>query len=64
MPRSKMKQLADNLWVNAYPLSILGTAHGRTVTIIRLPSRRLVLHSMAPFSPDDVAQIRALGEPA
>ncbi len=59
-----MTPLAENLWVKAYPLSVLGTAHGRTVTIIRQPSRRLILHSLAPFSPKDVAQIRALGEPS
>jgi hypothetical protein len=59
-----MKQLTENLWTKAYPLSVLGTTHGRMVTIIRLPSRRLVLHSMAAFSPGDVAQIRALGEPS
>jgi hypothetical protein len=59
-----MKHLAENLWTKAYPLSVLGTTHGRMVTIIRLPSRRLVLHSMGPFSPGDVAQIRTLGEPS
>jgi hypothetical protein len=59
-----MIQLAKNLWVISYPLSILGTSHGRSVSIIRLSSGRLVLHSMAPFSPGDLAQIRALGEPA
>lgn len=59
-----MIQLAENLWTISYPLSILGTSHGRTVSVIRLSSGRLVLHSMALFSPGDVAQIRALGEPA
>jgi hypothetical protein len=57
-----MKQLDENLWVMEYPLSVLGTAHGRRVTIIRLRSGRLVIHSMAPFSAEDVAQIRDLGE--
>lgn len=59
-----MQQLHDNLWIKRYPLSVLGTDHGRTVTIIRLPSGKLIVHSMAPFTPSDVAQIRALGEPA
>ena len=58
-----MKQLAENLWVKTYPLAVLGTYHGRTLTILRVASGRLVLHSMAPFSPSDVAEIRALGEP-
>jgi hypothetical protein len=59
-----MNQLAENLWVKVYPLPLLGTDLGRTVTIIRMPPRRLVVHSMAPFSPSDVAEIRTLGEPS
>lgn len=59
-----MKQLDENLWIQSYPLSVLGTAHGRTVTVIRLPSGQLIVHSMAPFTADDVRTIRALGEPA
>ena len=47
-----------------YPLRLLGMAIGRTVTVIRLSSGKLLIHSTAPFSPDDVAKIRALGEPA
>ncbi len=34
-----------------------------TVTLIRLRSGKLVIHSTAPFTPEDVAAIRALGEP-
>jgi hypothetical protein len=63
MERRFMRKLADNLWIKTYPLSVLGTSHGRTVTVIRLSSGKLVLHSMAPFSPTDLEEIRALGEP-
>lgn len=59
-----MKQIAENLWLLQYPLSVLGTQHGRNVTVIRLRSGRLVLHSMAPFSALDIAQVRSLGTPA
>ncbi|MGV3660892.1 MAG: hypothetical protein ACO1TE_11950 [Prosthecobacter sp.] len=58
-----MKQLAENLWLLQYPLSVLGTAHGRNVTVIRLRSGKLIIHSMAPFPVADVAAIHALGEP-
>lgn len=58
-----MRQIADNLWLLQYPLSVLGTQHGRNVTVIRLRSGRLVVHSMAPFSEEDVAAIRQRGEP-
>jgi hypothetical protein len=58
-----MQQLAENLWIKRFPLSILGTQHGRNVTVIRLKSGKLIVHSMADFSSDDVAEIRSLGEP-
>jgi hypothetical protein len=58
-----MRQLADNLWIKRYPLSVLGTDHGRTVTILRLLSGKVIVHSMAPFSPKDLSEIRGVGEP-
>ena len=58
-----MNQLAENLWVRSYPLAVLGTDHGRNVSIIRVASGRLVVHSMAKFSPSDIAEISALGDP-
>lgn len=57
-----MLALADGLWIKSYPLSVLGTQHGRTVTVLALSSGKLVVHSMAPFSPQDAAEIQALGE--
>jgi hypothetical protein len=59
-----MRKLAENLWTKAYPLSVLGTKHGRTVTVIRLASGKVILHSMAPFSAVDVEEIRSIGQPA
>ncbi len=59
-----MIPIADNLWLLQYPLSVLGTQHGRNVTIIRLASGKLIIHSMAPFTAADLAAIRAEGEPA
>jgi hypothetical protein len=59
-----MNLIAPGLWTLHYPLSILGTGHGRTVTVIRLASGKLLIHSMAPFTAADIAAIRSLGEPA
>jgi hypothetical protein len=59
-----MRKLAHNLWIKSFPLSVLGTRHGRTVTAIRLESGKVILHSMAPFSSADVDEIRSIGEPA
>ena len=59
-----MQNIAENLWLKHYPLSVLGTSHGRNVTVIRLSSGQTMVHSMAPFSSGDLAEIRALGSPA
>ena len=59
-----MRNLAENLWLLHYPLPILGEYLGRNVTIIRLRSGELVIHSTAPFTPADVAAISAFGQPA
>jgi len=58
---TSLRPLAENLWIKSYPLSILGTQHGRNVTLIRLASGKVVVHSMAPFSRADVAEMQSLG---
>lgn len=59
-----MLQIAANLWVIHHPLSVLGTNHGRTTTVMRLSNGKLIVHSMAPFTAQDLAGIQAAGEPA
>jgi hypothetical protein len=59
-----LQSLAPNLWLLAYPLKMLGANLGRNVTIIRLASGRLIVHSTGPFSDEEVASIKALGDPA
>ena len=58
-----MQQLAENLWLMRFPLRLVGTEIGRTVSIIRLRSGDLVIHSTAPFATDDVKGIAKLGTP-
>lgn len=58
-----MKQVAENVWMLRYPLPILGNDFGRNVTIIRLQSGKLVIHSTAPFTAADIEKIRQLGDP-
>ncbi len=55
--------LTENLCRLAYPLKIPGADLRRNVTLIRLQSGKVVIHSTAAFTPADVAAIRALGEP-
>ena len=59
-----LQPIAPNLWLLRYPLVMLGINLGRAVTIIRLATGKLIIHSTGPFSGEDVAAIKALGEPA
>lgn len=59
-----VREIAPNLWLMPYPLKMLGVDLQRNVTLIRLASGKLIIHSTAPFAPEDVAAISALGEPA
>lgn len=61
---SAHQALAENLWLLSYPLKMLGADLRRNVTVIRLRSGQLIVHSTAPFTREDVATIRSLGEPA
>ncbi|MDQ8185778.1 DUF4336 domain-containing protein [Pelagicoccus sp. SDUM812002] len=57
-----MKNLAENIWVLPFELKALGANIGRNVTVIRLESGGLIVHSTAPFEAEHVEQIRSLGE--
>ena len=59
-----MRQIAENVWLVQYPLTLLGLRIGRNVSVIRLASGKLIIHSTGPFTAVDVAKIQALGEPA
>ena len=56
-----MEQLTDNLWHLQYTLKLLGADMQRHVAVMRLASGQLVIHSTGPFTPQDVADINALG---
>jgi hypothetical protein len=58
-----MKKLTEDLWILPYSLRLLGGDFGRPVTIVRLRSGELVIHSTGPFTPEDVAAILAVGQP-
>ncbi|HSI82661.1 MAG: hypothetical protein ACAI35_19590 [Candidatus Methylacidiphilales bacterium] len=58
-----MKVIAENIWIKQYPLSMMGGHQGRVVTLLRLSSGKLIIHSTAAFTAADVAEISALGTP-
>ena len=58
-----MNKITDNVWTKSYPLSLLGGQQGRVVSVLRLTSGKLIIHSTGPFTPADVAAINELGSP-
>ncbi len=56
-----MITLCKNVWLLSYPLRRLGWDLRRNVTIIKLASGRLIMHSTGPFAPDDIRDIKDLG---
>ncbi|HJT81771.1 MAG TPA: hypothetical protein VJ719_11270 [Chthoniobacterales bacterium] len=59
----RWQQIADDVILMQYPFRVFGIDFARNVTLIRLNDGRLVIHSTAPFTSDDVAAIRDFGEP-
>ena len=49
--------LAENLWLPVYPLKMLGADLRRNVTLIRPRSGKVLIHSTAPFTAEDVAAL-------
>lgn len=60
---TSLRVVAPNIWSLIFPLKMLGADLRRTVTIIRLASGRLVIHSTAPFTSENIAEIQNLGTP-
>jgi hypothetical protein len=61
---SALRSVTENLWTMEFPLNLLGGHQNRVVTLIRLSSGELIIHSTGPFSRSTVAEINALGTPA
>jgi len=58
------RQISDDVAVMSFPWRTLGIDFKRNVTLLRLSDGRLIIHSTAPFSREDVAAIQRFGEPA
>ncbi len=58
------RQLSDDAAVMSFPWCTLGIDFKRNVTLLRLSDGRVVIHSTAPFTGEDIAAIRRFGEPA
>jgi hypothetical protein len=58
------RQLSDDVVVMSFPWRTLGIDFRRNVTLLRLSDGRVVIHSTAPFTDEDIAAICRFGEPA
>ena len=58
------RQLSDDVAVMSFPWRTLGIDFKRNVTLLRLSDGRVVIHSTAPFTAENIAAIRRFGEPA
>ena len=58
------RQITDDVVVMSFPWRVLGIDFERNVTLLRLSDGRVVIHSTAPFTAEDIAAIRHFGEPA
>jgi len=60
----KWRQLTNDVAVMSFPWRAFGIDFERNVSLLRLRDGRMVIHSSAPFTAQDVAAIRRFGEPA
>ena len=58
------QQIAPDVLLMSFPWRALGIDFKRTVTLLRLSDGRVVVHSTAKFTDEDIAAIRRFGEPA
>ena len=56
-------RIADDVMLMSFPWRTLGIDFRRNVTLLRLADGRVVVHSTAPFTEQDIAAIRRFGEP-
>jgi hypothetical protein len=60
----RWRQVSDDVVQMSFPWCTLGIDFRRNVTLLRLSDRRVVIHSTARFTAEDIAAIRRFGEPA
>jgi hypothetical protein len=58
---SQLQPVATNLWVIDFPLRVVGLQLGTRMTVVRLASGGLWLHSPGPLQPELVTALSTLG---
>jgi hypothetical protein len=59
-----VRQITDDVAVMSFPWRVFGIDFARNVTLLRLRDGRVVIHSSAPFTAEDIAAVCRFGEPA
>src|SRR5207248_8989420 len=57
------RRIADDVMLMSFPWRTLGIDFMRNVTLLRLADGRVIVHSTAAFTEQDIAAIRRFGEP-
>ncbi len=60
----RWRQITDDVVVMSFPWNVFRIDFARNVTLLRLRDGRVVIHSSAPFTTEDIAAIRRFGKPA
>jgi hypothetical protein len=58
------RRITDDVVVMSFPWHVFRIDFARNVILLRLRDGRVVIHSSAPFTAEDIAAIRRFGEPA
>jgi hypothetical protein len=58
------RRIADDVMLISFPWRTLGIDFRRNVTLLRLADGRVVVHSTAPFTEQDIAAIKRFGGPS
>jgi hypothetical protein len=58
------RRIADDVMLMSFPWRTLGIDFRRNVTLLRLADGRVVVHSTARFTEQDITAIRRFGEPS
>lgn len=61
---SSTQQITEDVLLLSFPWRPFGIDFKRNVTVLRLSDGRLVIHSTAPFTTNDIEDIRRFGEPS
>ncbi len=61
---TSIQQIADDILLISFPWRVFGIDFKRNVTLLRISDHRIVVHSTAKFTTEDIAAMHRFGEPS